>query len=492
MAEEQSQNEVSVYAPIKTKFQDLGDLRKLNEEGILNLDFSIEGNRLKLIDAIKLYYKNSAFIFSEEEQLNLRKSLDTLVFRNADISEKEKQARQNFQLRQSTFALLVQRYAEFKDNAHRFLELIQKDLYLHNADGFSTKRTDETINRLYLAAETKPKFQNKYGLWISPEMEIFARMLFCNAKQGRDNIIVIKGRRGKGKTRFGIGLSTTLSAMYDLPWSFDRNLVISEDLAYIEALFNSFQKFEVLQLDEAETQLNRKLWYQIDRIGFTGFVTRFRVKGWTMIVIAPESKALDPIIARDYALFEITINVTGTAIVKTFNKNPLTDKTFVPVSAKAKVAINGQEASDITNQYDLLKIMDIPFFDIEEKFMEPYEGRKEQSLKVSSIKKVKAQGNISNQYYVRLLLELPQDKTIITATDIKSSGEAQGYALSIWRLAMILGQNTGRKADQIIKLHVGDPMLPDKYGFIEIDGYIRTYIERLRAMNNGANDAKVN
>lgn len=483
----QEKTDVSVYSPIKSKFQDLADLRKAIEEGVLNLNLSLESNRIKLMDAMRLYYKNSFFLFSEEEQLQLRRNLDSLVYRNIDISEKEAQGRKDYSVRQSMLQLLPQRYTEFKDNAHRFLEMIQKDLYVHNADGFSTKKSDETINRLYLAAETKPRWENSYGIMISPEMEVFCRVLYCNAMQGRDNIIVIKGKRGKGKTRFGIAMNTTLSSMFGLPWSFERNLVISEDLAYIEALFNSFQRYEALQLDEAETQLNRKLWYQIDHIGFTNFVTRFRVQGWTLSVIAPESKALNPIIAKDYALFEITINVTGTAIVKTFNKNPYANKDYVPIAAKSRVALTGQEASDIMNQYELLKIVEIPFFDISAEFMEPYELRKKQSLKISSIKKIKSQGNVANEYYVRFLLELPKDKPYITAQDVRESGERQGYALAMWRLAIILAQATGRKASDLVMIREGDPKNPETHGLIEIDGYVRTYIERLRAMNQNAN-----
>lgn len=150
--------------------------------------------------------------------------------------------------------------------------------------------------------------------------------------------------------------------------------------------------------------------------------------------------------------------------------------------------MTGEEANDITTQFDLLKILEIPYYKIPDKIWNNnYAARKELSLKISSIKGVKKSGALSNDFYIKFFLELPLDKAFITSKDCDEFGIREGYKLSLRRCSIILARATGRGSGDVVKFQENAPMLDvDKYGQIEIDGYIKAYIEKLRAMQKGA------
>ena len=479
--------DISVYSPIKAKFQYLGELRKTFEDGMITLVPSSADQRLRLIDTGKTFYQNARMIFNEIERSQLDNLLSSLQVRDAGLRNIERNV---MSWDYSQKRMLEGRYEEFKANLHRFDLAIGEALYRHNADGLSTKKKDELVNRLYLTVKTKPVFFNKSGIPISPEMEMFCRALYCRAKNGYDNILPIKGPRGVGKTSFSIALGTTYTEMTGLGFDWNRNMVINEDKSYVEALLASLQPLDFLQMDEAGNQLNRKLWYQADQIGFINYLTRLRVHGLTIPVIWPDSEDLDQTISKKYAIASVEINERGNAVVKAFNQNTHAKRDYIPNAAKNKVALTGEEADDITTQFDLLKIMEIPYYKIPDKIWNKnYEPRKELSLKVSSIKGVKKEAGLANQFYIKFFLNLPLDKTMITTLDVEKFGMAEGYQLSIRRCAIIIGKATGRGSNQILKVASDAPMIDaDKYGVIEMDAYTWKYIENLRAMQKGAKE----
>ena len=57
--------DISVYSPIKAKFQYLGELRKTFEDGMITLVPSSADQRLRLIDTGKTFYQNARMIFNE-------------------------------------------------------------------------------------------------------------------------------------------------------------------------------------------------------------------------------------------------------------------------------------------------------------------------------------------------------------------------------------------------------------------------------------------
>ena len=458
----------------------------------LNPNSSIQ--RKTLIDTAKLFNENARVVFKDSEREKIDAFLQSLTMRDSALRQMELQAIRN----PNTFGglgmerMMNTRYEDFKNNLHKFDQEITEALYAHNADGLSTKKRDEMINRLYLTMKTKPVFRNKHGVPISPEMELFCRALHSRAMNGYDNIIPVKGPRGVGKTSFTIALGTTYTEMTGLGWDWNRNLVINEDRSYVEALLASLEPMDFLQMDEAGNQLNRKLWYQADQIGFINYLTRLRVQGLTIPVIWPDSEDLDQTISKKYAIASVEINERGLAVVKAFNQNTHAKRDYIPQAAKNKIALTGEEANDITTQFDLLKILEIPYYKIPDKLWnDKYAPRKEMSLKVSAIKGVKKSGELANDYYVKFFLELPADKIFISSQDCIAFGEKQGYKLSLKRCSIILGRATGRSSGEVVRFQEGAPMLDvDKYGTIMLDNYIKAYIDRLRSMQKGAKEGQ--
>jgi hypothetical protein len=483
--------DVSTYAPVKPKFQRLIEKRTLLENGLLAITMADYRQREQLIEAARQLFEEANTIFTVDERDEIGRILATIIFKNKEIFRFESTPDYNARLAAQR-DLLPREYENFKNYFHSFLQKMADAMYDANIDGFSSTQEKDTTGRLFMAMDTKPRWKNAIGIWVSPEMVSFCLGLHCRAMNGYDNIVTIKGPRGIGKTRFTIAMLSTYSTLFTrLGWDWNRNLVINEDRAFVEKLLMSFQPLDCLQLDEAGNQTNRKLWYQLDQIGFINYITRLRVHGLTIAAIWPDTDELDPTLAKKYAVINVEIQERGTAIVRGFNHNPYAKREYIPYGAKNRVALSGQDAANLIDKFDMLKIMDIPFFDISEKVMAQYEARKEISLKVSAIGKVKKGGNVANTFYIKFFLMLNPLQEVISLRDVQEFGRKEGYKISLYRVAQILGRATGRKTNQIISIKEGATGLDfDKDGIIRMDEYIGSYLERVASMHKGSLDTK--
>lgn len=483
--------DVSIYSPVKPKFERLKEKRKLLEGMLLGFNFSSDQQREQLIEAAKQLYEEANTIFTDDERTEIGKDLATIVFKNKEIFKYE--STPDYVARQAAERdLLPQEYENFKSRFHVFLQKMADAMYDANIDGFPAAKEQDTLDKLFRAVDARPRWKNGIGIWVSPEMISFCLALHCRALNGYDNIVTVKGPRGIGKTRFTIAMLSTYATLFTrLGWDWNRNLVINEDRAFVEQLLMSFQPFDCLQLDEAGNQTNRKLWYQLDQIGFINYITRLRVHGLTIAAIWPDTDELDPTLAKKYAVINVEIQERGTAIVRGFNHNPYAKREYIPYQAKNRVATSGEAAAALIDKFDKLKIMDIPFFDISEKVMAQYEARKEVSLKVSAIGKVKKGGNRANTFYIKFFLMLNPLQEVISVRDVQEFGRREGYKISLYRVAQILGRATGRKTNEIITLKPGATGMDfDKDGMIRMDEYIGSYLERVASMHKGSLDTK--
>lgn len=466
------------------------ELRSTFENILQNCNYANPPDRGSLIQTVRILFDSASRIFNPNENLLLLGSISTLEQRNANLTRL-----QSNYINYATNPMIQQEINSFSVSGHKFLQLLNQDLQNHGA-GIKTKKQENIIDRLYLGLQQKRRatFLNSWGIPISPQMEILARACYIRAMNGLDNVIPVEGDTGVGKTSFIFAFCTTYADMTRLPFDLNYNLVINEDKEYVTELLSKLDKFQICWLDEAGNQANRKLWYQVEAIEFINYLTRLRVHGLTIPAIWPDLKDIDPAVIKR-AAFTVSINKRGLAQVKALNKNKYAkDKQFVPYGAKNLVALTGNEAAQISENYDLLNLLEIPYYEIPKEPWSRYDLRKEASLSVSGLKKrfKKDRFEIASDYYTTFLLEIPPEASRITGKQVNDYGVKIAYKLSFKKVAERLAQATGRKWRDLLKFENDIPDM-DNHGYILIDEYIAKYLDNIRHMKLGAqqgNDLK--
>lgn len=491
MAEEQSVEghsaDISVFSPIKAKQEEVYTLKFNFNNDLKKGNFASANGRMDLIRTAYLIRDNDDLLSTVDDE-KLMDDIKWMRFFNDQLSL-YRQGRDDNVIRDKIFG-----FSEWAHQYNKDLNTIMRK----NGEGSKTKKDSDIVSRLYLALNTPSKFNNMYGIPISPQMEILARALHIRALNEWDNIVNINsnGITGAGKTSFALALATTyVYHMTGLGWDWNYNLVINEDKEYVTQLFSHLPQYQLVQLDEAGNQGNKKTWWDSDQIEFMNYMTRLRVHGITTLVIWPDSKEIDPGLSSGRAAINITINKRGTAIVRGFNRNPYAaKKEYIPYLAKNKVALTGSEAHDIMHEFDMVNLLEIPFYKIPDGIWANYAKRKEDSLKVSALNKryKKDRFETANDYYTKFFLSITPDKVRITATEVVKFGEDVGYAISFRKVADQLATGTGRRWRDIIKYEnavPGQPLDANVIGYIDIDAYIQQYLDRLRSMKQGAQEA---
>lgn len=488
-AEKDSKGNVSIWSPFKEAVQELLIKRKAFEDMLMIADYSRASDRIMIVqNARNLVYKTGE-IFPADAKGKLMNYVNTLSIRSDTLARLEQQriANQYSVIKGQDQATKVE-LDTFKATANVFLNDFYVYLQKYGLD-IKMKKNEDQIKRLYMSLQVKRRmFLNGFGIPISPEMEIFCRALNVRANEGYDNPIFIEGDTGVGKTTFAYAMITTYATnITGLGFNLDQDMVINEDREYVQMLFSKVQQNGVIWLDEVGNQAGKQTWWDQDQGNFMNYFTRVRVHGITTAAVWPDSKDIDPRMLKRGAVI-VTINDKGFAQVRGFNKNRYArDKQYIPFAAKNKVALTGSEAADITSDFDMLNLLEIPYYKIPIEPWKKYSVRKEYSLKVGDLKKKYKQDRFSqaDDIYLSFLLDIRTDQVMITAKDAKEVSEKVGYHLSFKRIADMIARGTGRRWKDIVKYENDIPNM-DEYGYITIDQIMRTFLDRLRAMKQGS------
>ena len=487
------QDEQSVFSPIKAEMQELMDMRRTYENALLTKNFDLPSDRISIIDTARLLFDNGRRVFNANENLFLSNKIKSLETRNKDITVHQIRMTQLYATHMQP--MITSEITEFREGCHLYLSTF--NIYLQNHGmGIKTKKNESETNRLYMALRIRhPQFKNSFGIPISPQMEILARALHVHALNEYDNIVNIQsvGTTGAGKTSFAVALATTYACdMTKLGWDWNHNLIINEDKDYVTKLYQTLKQLDIVQLDEAGNQGSSRSTWDMDQQEFMNFLTRLRVRGVTTLVVWPDSKELDKGIASGRSAINITINERGLAIVRGLNRNPYADKKdFVPFAAKTRVALNGMEGQEIMQEFDMLNLLEVPFFKIPPDIWKDYSIRKDNSLKVSNIGRKYKQDRYSaaSQFQTKFLLEIPADKLILSAQDVDEFNKREGFQLSFKKIAEHLASSTGKGHwKDIVKYDntKTDFIDVNVNGYFEVDTIMQRYLERLRAQKKGS------
>jgi hypothetical protein len=488
--------EQSVYSPIKDKAEELKALKIAYNNMLITTDFSSHDARYNLITKARLLYDNDDLFSTQDNELvmSMIGNLETLDY---NIVMRERSSTASMYSYSQENPAVAHDQQKFKNSAHDFLKEISRLLKKYGS-GTKTRKDIDAIGRLYLALRAKARFDNSFGIPISPQMEVLARALHIRALNEFDNIVTINSNKetGLGKTTFALALATTYAYhMTGLGWDWNYNLVINEDKEYVTQLFSHMKKLDIVQLDESGNQGNKKTWWDTDQIDFMNYMTRLRVHGITTLVIWPDTKEIDSGISGNRAAINITINERGLAIVRGLNRNPyIGGKEYIPYGVKNEVALTGAEAQTLMQERDMLNVFEVPFYPIPEAIWAHYSLRKEDSLKVSALSKryKRDRFQTASDMYTKFFQSIPPTQVRITAQEVKKFGQDQGYMISFKKVADQLALGTGRRAKDLVQYEAieGLPIDINEIGWISVDEYMHKYLDRLQSMKLGSQATK--
>jgi hypothetical protein len=485
VAQERQGELKSSYSHFQREAERIVMLKEGLQQLFLNLDEADDDKRTDFIKQCELAFSELRPLLGKDEKDELDDALITLKHSNDNIFTYEDFA--EIQNIKNIKTYMSTEYDKFHAMALRLIQLYIK-FQVRTNTGLKAHTERGEIERMYKISEAPLWFKNSMGILISPQMETWCRNLFVRQHSKYDNIIIVSAKRGKGKSTFTTGAGSTLSAMNGLPFNEVDNFVISESRDYVRNKLKAAHIYTTMILDQAGNQTSSKTWWVEDQAELINTLDIARFHYLTLFLNWHSKDMLDKDIRNNIATNIVEIDKRGMAIVKTYNLNTdakgTTNKSF-----KNAVAITPEAATAI-NEYDSLKVMSIPFYDIGstkvgKEFWERYEKRKEQGFTVSSLRGAASSRSAEN-YYVKFLIE-----TDITNMPKLSKGVLDDWgtkhhmALSAKSLAKLVAGNTNQKLKDIYLM--GDPLNPDDE-YVILNKYARTYIEELKAMKKGAED----
>ena len=382
---------------------------------------------------------------------------------------------------------LRMQYEKFHATALRLIQLFIKSQIRTNT-GLKAHTDKGEIERMYKIAEAPLWFKNPMGMLISPQLEAWCRNLYVRQHSGYDNIIIVSARRGKGKSTLTLAAGATLSAMNHLPFDEINNVVVSESRDYVRNKLKGAPKYSTNVLDQAGNQTSSKTWWVEDQAELINTLDIARFHYLTLLLNWHSKDMLDKDVRNNIATNIVEIDRRGLAIVKTYNLNTEakggTNKSF-----RNAVAITPEAAASI-NEYDSLKVISIPFYDLSstkegKEFWLRYEKRKEAGFTVSTLRGAASSKSAEN-YYIKFLIETDiSELPRISRSLLDEWGTRQHIALSVRSLAKLVATNTNQKLKDLY--FIGDPMKPDDE-YIVLNKYARVYIDELKAMKKGAEE----
>jgi hypothetical protein len=438
------------------------------------------------------YIKQCGIAFSELRELLTKEEIDEIdgaidILRQADIAILTYKRYIEEQYIVNAQEYMQSQYDKFNATALRLIQLFIKSQIRTNT-GLKAHTDKGEIERMYKIAEAPLWFKNPIGILISPQLETWCRNLYVRQHSGYDNIIIVSARRGKGKSTLTLAAGSTLSAMNHLPFNEIDNVVVSESREYVRNKLKAAPKYSTNILDQAGNQTSSKTWWVEDQAELINTLDIARFHFLTLFLNWHSKDMLDKDVRNNIATNIIEIDKRGLAIVKTYNLNTEakggTNKSF-----KNAVAITPEAASSI-NEYDSLKVISIPFYDIAstkegKEFWARYEKRKEAGFTVSSLRGA-ASTKSSENYYVRFLIETDiTDAPRISKRMLDGWGTQNHVALSVKSLSKLIAENTNQKLKDLYV--IGDPLNPEDE-YLVLNKYARVYIDELKAMKKGAED----
>lgn len=382
----------------------------------------------------------------------------------------------------SSHMIFEQRAKMFENAAYYFVKVYSAAQ--HNARlGLQTTKDLTDIDKLFTVLDTGKVFKNSFGVSISPELLVFSLGLVLRAKQGWDNVIMIDAMPGTGKTTFDFAMTTTMIDIYSMffnqkiDYDINKHVIVTETREYCNNLISNLSNNSILNFIEAGNQFSSKRYYDDDQYELVNTVERIRFHGLTLALEWNTIEGLDKTIRDRRATAVVSLEERGKAIVRGFNRNPAQRGLTKNPRTKDAVVISSEGATKIL-EMDALKAMVIPYYTLPKEWQDKLDHRKELGKKLISKKK------LNEIMYMEYLCELPDNIIRITSEHFYKWAVDNHRILSFKRLASFLAEaiGIGRTDRLFVSTSISDPT----EGYMEVNDYMRSYIRKLKAERQGA------
>jgi DNA replication protein DnaC len=477
----------SAYTPFKLVSWELNKERDMFKELLKTGNLYMGQTRRLLINSARTLFSDSKDSgFTYDECAKIQRQITSMEEMDRRVSMLANQIASGSNVPQS---IIDMRISEFQDAAYSFYNEINLALQAHGQRFKNKTRHDqlESLQRIFAINKYK-RFENKFGIPINLDIEVFARICERRRYAKLDNVFPIQGEAGFGKTTLAWALASTVAEKLGFEvFSVRDSFIFNESTEYAEERIREAEPGSVIVFDEFGNQANRRRFYQEGQIAFMDRIKLIRFHGLTIFACWPEIKELDSqLIPRITGIFDI--NERGTAQLRTFNRNPYTvSKEFKPLMAKNLIASTPEEGVQIAEKYDEMVRMRFKFYEIpHEKWVKEYEPFKEQANKMGRVPE-KSSKKVADELYLEFLAtKVPPDALRISYQQLKEFEREKAYALYFNALVRRIAQAIGKKKSEIFRMNESPKTIDD--GYIVIDELVAEYLKRLRAQYQGAKE----
>jgi hypothetical protein len=293
---------------------------------------------------------------------------------------------------------------------------------------------------------------NSLGFPITYQQRIIAEFALERVSKGYDLIMLVVGKRGRGKSTFIDELMSTFLELEGRPFSIE-NLVFTETREQMFNMIKEWQPGDGNIFDEAVNQLFSRDFFKSS--DFISLLTEIRYKRTFTAFLIPELYQIDKIVRDGLADIVVTITERGIAIMMApslaGNERYMTEKMTTPI-------LTPTAHTDFLLTKSLNSIVAIPFLEISEKneFWVQYSAIKDH--KISARKFIKPKGHRAalkkDDFYHQLIMMVANttpNASNISDRAITEFSERVSYKLTPEGFARWLSSNLGlKKLDLLI------------------------------------------
>lgn len=123
---------------------------------------------------------------------------------------------------------------------------------------------------------------------LKDAIELLAKDMHKNIVDGYDNVVVVEGPEGSGKSN----LAYAICKAYDPEFDVSQQYVYNTE-AFQEKLRSGDDRKAVFWMDEGSNMANNRDWNTTDNKNLIGLLETCRSRGWTIVMCIPTHERLD-------------------------------------------------------------------------------------------------------------------------------------------------------------------------------------------------------
>jgi hypothetical protein len=317
---------------------------------------------------------------------------------------------------------------------------------------------------------------NSLGFPITYQQRIIAEFALERVSKGYDFIMLVVGKRGRGKSTFIDEVMSTFLELEGRPFGID-NIVFTETREQMFNMIKEWQPGDGNIFDEAVNQLFSRDFFKSS--DFISLLTEIRYKRTFTAFLIPELYQIDKIVRDGLADIVVTITERGIAIMMApslaGSERYMTEKMTTPV-------LTPTAHTDFLLNKSLNSIVAIPFLEISEKneFWVQYSAIKDGKVTARKFTKPRGFKQIrkKDEYYHQLVMMVANtmpNASNINAKTIETFSDRVNYKLTPEGLAGWLGNNLGLKKQDLL-IATPDGRLVDVSNSL-VQGYMKKSVQ---------------